>query len=79
MNRRLLQLVDIKLSVTFHQCLTDNGWQDLFDMAAIGDKRYEAYVTGGLQDHSSVEFSALEDIATRYVYKVTRIFSREIV
>ena len=51
-----------KLELAFRHCLSDNGWQDRFDVDTDNDESYNVYLVDGINQAESFDFSVIEII-----------------
>ena len=52
-----------KLENCFIHCLSDGGWQEEYDVDAIGDSRYKAYLIDAINTDYNFNFSNLETLS----------------
>ena len=53
--------------MTYRHCLSDNGWQDRFDVDSKNNESYECYVVDGINQADSFDFSVIENISDQSV------------
>ena len=51
-----------KLELAFRHCLSDNGWQDRFDVDTISNDSYKVYLVDGINEADTFDFSVIENI-----------------
>ena len=56
-----------KLVYSFKHCLSDNGWQEEFDVDTSSAKKYEIYLVDGINDAQAYDFNLLENICDQNV------------
>ena len=53
--------------MVFRHCLSDNGWQDRFDVDTENNATYKAYLIDGINQADSFDFSVIENICDQSV------------
>ena len=56
-----------KLVLSFRHCLSDNGWQDRFDVDTQKENSYKVYLVDGINSSDSFDFAVIENICDQDV------------
>ena len=53
--------------MAYTHCLSDNGWQDRFDVDSENNESYKVYLIDGINQADSFDFSVIENISDQSV------------